>query len=231
MSKACPACFSRIFSQAKYCDRCGTEVHLPACILSDENPRVRTCPRCPYFPELTARLIGDVVLDECSVCYGVWLDRATVKRVIENRHQSSLDYVSGYGYPERNTISGPPRDENQFYIRCPDCSQMMSRTNFARRSGIILDICRGHGTWFDQGALPRLIEFVSQGGLEQAAYKEAAVHRTQSQREANQTTLSGQIITAEAPLSATASGPASVLTAFIKFFGAVGDMLSQLFKR
>ncbi len=37
---------------------------------------------------------------------------------------------------------------------------MMSRVNFARVSGVILDVCRSHGAWFDSGELEEVRRFV-----------------------------------------------------------------------
>ena len=35
----------------------------------------------------------------------------------------------------------------------------MNRVNLARCSGVIVDICRAHGTWFDREELSRIVEF------------------------------------------------------------------------
>jgi Zn-finger nucleic acid-binding protein len=45
----------------------------------------------------------------------------------------------------------------------------MTRTNFAGHSGIVVDVCREHGTWFDRGELGSALEFVRAGGLEREA--------------------------------------------------------------
>ena len=58
------------------------------------------------------------------------------------------------------------------YVPCPECSQLMNRINFARCSGVIVDICKGHGTWFDRDELSRIVEFIRAGGLEAARTKE-----------------------------------------------------------
>jgi Zn-finger nucleic acid-binding protein len=42
----------------------------------------------------------------------------------------------------------------------------MNRANFSDRSGIIIDVCRGHGTWFDREELRRVVEFIRAGGVE-----------------------------------------------------------------
>ena len=45
----------------------------------------------------------------------------------------------------------------------------MLRRVFAKRAGVIVDICRHHGTWLDSGELQQLIAFVQRGGLDRAA--------------------------------------------------------------
>lgn len=44
----------------------------------------------------------------------------------------------------------------------------MHRKNFGATSGIIVDICSRHGSYFDAGELPRVLEFVRRGGLARA---------------------------------------------------------------
>ena len=44
----------------------------------------------------------------------------------------------------------------------------MNRVNFARCSGVVVDVCKAHGTWFDRDELRRIVEFIRAGGLEQA---------------------------------------------------------------
>jgi Zn-finger nucleic acid-binding protein len=54
------------------------------------------------------------------------------------------------------------------YVPCPDCGKLMNRVNFGKRSGIVLDACAHHGTWFDADELRRVVEFVRDGGLDRA---------------------------------------------------------------
>jgi Zn-finger nucleic acid-binding protein len=58
------------------------------------------------------------------------------------------------------------------YVPCPECSQLMNRMNFARCSGVIVDVCKQHGTWFDRDELSRIVEFIHGGGLNAARAKE-----------------------------------------------------------
>jgi Zn-finger nucleic acid-binding protein len=48
----------------------------------------------------------------------------------------------------------------------------MNRSNFARSSGVIIDICKKHGVWFDRDELPKIIDFITGGGMQRAREKE-----------------------------------------------------------
>jgi Zn-finger nucleic acid-binding protein len=50
----------------------------------------------------------------------------------------------------------------------------LNRINFARCSGVIVDICKGHGSWFDCDELSRIIKFIRGGGLEVSRAREKA---------------------------------------------------------
>ena len=60
------------------------------------------------------------------------------------------------------------------YVPCPECKQLMNRINFARCSGVVVDICKGHGTWFDREELSRIVEFIRGGGLDASRAREKA---------------------------------------------------------
>jgi Zn-finger nucleic acid-binding protein len=48
----------------------------------------------------------------------------------------------------------------------------MNRTNFAKSSGVVLDVCKNHGVWLDRGELQRVLQFVDRGGLAPARARE-----------------------------------------------------------
>jgi hypothetical protein len=63
----------------------------------------------------------------------------------------------------------------------------MNRVNFAKCSGVIVDACRAHGTWFDENELRRIVEFIRSGGMDLARQKEkieldAARRRLEAER-------------------------------------------------
>ncbi|ACY17190.1 zf-TFIIB domain-containing protein [Haliangium ochraceum] len=165
--KACPRCFSRMFHGAKHCVRCGCDVVVPARATPDGDAEPRHCPRCET-PELVGRLVDDVLLDECPDCYGIYLDSNALERIIADRRGARADTV--LGATPRKTLM--PTPEGPAYVKCPDCDTRMNRRIFAPGSGVVIDVCRAHGTWFDANELPQVIEFCMQGGLEAVARRE-----------------------------------------------------------
>ena len=162
---ACPFCFGMMFIGSKHCPRCGvaaaqvTAADLPA----------RNCPRCRV--EMQSVVIGATTVRECLKCEGLWLDVASFEKICADREQQSA--VLGAASPEP-THAVLDAVSKVSYVPCPECRQLMNRINFARCSGVIVDICKGHGTWFDRDELSRIVEFVRAGGLEAARGKEKA---------------------------------------------------------
>jgi Zn-finger nucleic acid-binding protein len=106
---------------------------------------------------------GFAVVNECVACGGVFLDSASLRRVLA--HSSSVppdDAPPAHAAPPASSATPEPVR----YLKCPVCSDLMNRVNFGRRSGIVVDVCTPHGTWFDAGELARAIDFVARGGLE-----------------------------------------------------------------
>ena len=42
----------------------------------------------------------------------------------------------------------------------------MNRINFARLSGTVIDVCKGHGTFLDRGELHQVVRFILDGGMD-----------------------------------------------------------------
>jgi len=58
----------------------------------------------------------------------------------------------------------------------------MHRVNFANVSGVIVDSCRRHGTWFDEQELHRIVHFIRSGGVEVARKREMAQLESERRR-------------------------------------------------
>ena len=170
----CPSCFSRMVAGAKFCSSCGTGIEPEAV---QHALASHDCPRCAR--SMTATTAGDLAYEQCTTCGGLWLDEALMKRLIDARGKErpvlppSLAHRAEATPPGSATSPQSNQRPNQStYIACPVCEQMMNRRNFAGRSGVILDWCKGHGYWFDADELERVMAFVDAGGLERARQRD-----------------------------------------------------------
>jgi Zn-finger nucleic acid-binding protein len=113
------------------------------------------------------------MLFECPQCDGIWMEAAAFERICADREQQSA--VLGAPSPVPSPAAGLEARGNGGavrYVPCPECGQLMNRLNFARCSGVIVDLCKGHGTWFDREELRGIVEFIRAGGLETSRQKE-----------------------------------------------------------
>jgi Zn-finger nucleic acid-binding protein len=150
-----------MFQGAAFCAHCGARG------ARAESGTVPTeCPAC--HGSLQSTVVGEAALLECKRCDGVWLDAAEFERVCAD--QSTRAAVL-----HRWTESpGKPAEAAVRYRPCIVCGKMMNRVNFSRRSGTIVDVCRGHGTFLDAGELHAIALFIQGGGLERTREKEIA---------------------------------------------------------
>jgi Zn-finger nucleic acid-binding protein len=96
---------------------------------------------------------------------------AAFEKVCADREQQSA--VLGTAVPAATHAADSHVDANRVtYAPCPQCGQLMNRLNFARCSGVIVDICKQHGTWFDRDELRQIVEFLRAGGMDVARQKE-----------------------------------------------------------
>ena len=109
-------------------------------------------------------------MQECPNCEGLWVDAATIERIYAERERQ----VSVLQVIEPSAVPSAAVEEKIQYLPCPVCRKLMNRVNFAHCSNVVVDICKGHGTWFDRDELRRVIEFIRGGGLDQARARELA---------------------------------------------------------
>ncbi len=145
---------------SQHCSHCGAKT-VPA---KTQEQKAGSCPRCKI--KLNLLQINDISLLECQKCSGYWSNSETFENICAEKEQQAnvLFFMQNKQFPKNNVPVN--------YVPCPDCKQLMNRSNFARTSGIILDICKQHGVWFDAEELPKLIDFIRQGGLDRARQRE-----------------------------------------------------------
>ncbi len=157
---ACPSCFGMLFVGAKFCPHCGAKA---ARTTHPDDTRLQ-CPSCHI--DLQALALGTSKAHDCPQCAGLWVDVETFQQICADRDQHAA--VLGGATPDPLGTALLITLDNVRYRPCPICRTLMNRINFSERSGIIIDICRGHGTWFDRDELRRIVEFIRAGGLEAA---------------------------------------------------------------
>ncbi len=163
----CDFCSAPLVANSQFCRYCGScndvdlkghvEFSVPA--ESSQYP----CPHCLYTLTFIQLNVGNGYrVARCQSCLGIFLERCILERLLEETPSPAnsinlqqlrainLDRFSSY-HPVK-------------YIRCPVCLSFMNRSNFAYRSGVIVDICRDHGIWLDAGEILQLIEWKKAGG-------------------------------------------------------------------
>ena len=165
LSLICPECYGRNTDDARYCVGCGVafrpeqiEDHL------DEVP----CPCCSCL--MPVRAIGSVGVNECPQCNGLWVPEnkfdQLIVQVCEAARGENGQMLRMQG--ARRSGSNPYGTRVQ-YRKCPVCDGFMQRSNFQKRSGVIIDRCHTHGTWLDADELEAIAGFIIEGGMEQSA--------------------------------------------------------------
>lgn len=159
----CGQCFTMNVLEAQHCISCGAELGLMP--VPVENAAGCACPRCKNR-ELDGFAALDGTIFDCGKCGGQFVAGDVLSAMIR-RHESV-----GLEMPRR-LRAGNPIKEPVTYIPCPFCRDLMLRHNFGKVSGIVVDACAKHGTWFDVGELARVLSFVTLGGLKKASEVQA----------------------------------------------------------
>jgi len=121
--------------------------------------------------------LGTVRLHQCGKCFGLWLFTAVFEEVCRNSERQAAVLGTATPLTPQNKPLTPIN-----YKRCPKCRQFMNRVNFARHSGVVVDVCRAHGTWFEMNELQQIVQFIRSGGLEAARAREVADLREERRR-------------------------------------------------
>lgn len=157
----CASCLAWNLAGAEFCQACG--LRLTADTSASQGPDVLRCPRCTG--RLVLRAYADLEVDECDHCGGLFLSPAMLDRVVRSHDQNTGLLLALPQAPLR-------RESTVKYVHCPICTRLMNRQAFGRISGVVVDVCKSDGVWFDAGEITQVIEFVEHGGLERARQRE-----------------------------------------------------------
>lgn len=129
--------------------------------MTENSSKPLICPKCSA--ELAADVREGSEVHGCRKCGGVWIDYETQRKLLKSKMEPfTLDEVRRL----RDKFQPLGRTEPIQYVPCPSCRQLMQRKNWGSHSGVIVDFCKEHGTWYDENELEKIFEFVALGGVE-----------------------------------------------------------------
>jgi len=161
-SVSCPSCFGAMFVGMQFCPHCGAKASKS---LAESGTPLK-CPACRARMQHVR--VGITEMYECSACASAWLETKVFADLCLNREERGATMVM---LGARGAAAEPGKGVTRYYP-CPQCPKLMNRSNFGHKSGVIIDVCKGHGAWFERGELARVLAFIEDGGLERARQEE-----------------------------------------------------------
>ena len=112
------------------------------------------CPRCKS--RLETKIYGDLELDQCPDCHGVWFDQGELSEakdtVAPDLQWLEFDF---WKHPEKFKLSSRP-------MACPRCSAELFAINY-ENTPIEVDVCTHcRGVWLDDGEFEKIIDALNQ---------------------------------------------------------------------
>lgn len=165
----CPGCWTRISDRSTFCHSCGLII-APQGEVGETTER--PCPSCKPEQFLTRRELAGIGVLECPGCAGLWLGSEVFHSLEERAKNRASPWQPGRLSGRSNVplAAGSKADGSVTgavaYRACVECGTLMHRQNYARKSGVLIDVCSSHGVWFDTDELERILAWIRAGGLE-----------------------------------------------------------------
>jgi Zn-finger nucleic acid-binding protein len=217
LSLICPECYGRNAEESRFCTACGVAFRPQQVeIEGQELP----CPACSCL--MPPRAIGGIGINECPQCNGIWAPEKRFDQLVAKACEAAqAGGPAQVVAKDARLAGGNPYSRRVVYRNCPVCDGHMQRTNFQKRSGVILDRCHTHGTWLDADELEQVAGFILEGGMGQGG-AQAYVMKTEldsiRRREAAALAraVKGESMTIESPRPQSAAD---------SLFGLIKDLL------
>jgi len=165
--RVCSSCLGAVSVGMRHCPHCGAGI---AAEMESPKKDALRCPRCDT--NLARVGVGKLSLHSCDRCGGLWVDKDSFQSICTREEEQEA--VLGFLPEPESAPVAQERRPKRVYIPCPECGKLMNQKNFSGYSGVVLDWCRDHGSWFDRHELHRIVTFIRNGGLRKAREKEQA---------------------------------------------------------
>lgn len=111
---------------------------------------MKNCPKCNI--ELKVKVIGDVDVDECERCGGVWFDRGELSEA-EEVADPNLGWMDFEIWKHAEDFKAEDTE-----LKCPVDDTNMISIDYGH-TGVRVDHCVScHGVWLDKGEFSKIIE-------------------------------------------------------------------------
>jgi len=161
-------------ASAGLCPGCGNEVEdIHDCPICQTGHGRRRAPRsaCNRILCINCTLPMDdqdwdgVPVRICDSCQAALFPPKALEQILDKLRETTekLDYADVVkDLQAARDARGTVKDVR--YRNCPDCNKPMSRVNYDKTSGIMLEHCGHHGTWVEQRAFTELSDWITRGG-------------------------------------------------------------------
>ena len=106
------------------------------------------CPKCDG-QVLTANKVGDLEVDHCNECGGLWLDKSELGQLVEAEASEVKHLLRGRDQTNANARRG----------NCPHCKKEPLRVTSAMKKQVTVDSCPDCGSvWLDGGEFNAIFE-------------------------------------------------------------------------
>jgi len=163
----CKSCGAPLVANTNRCEFCGIyndmDLHGKHDFSIHVHKSKRICPHCNIpLQTINLKQAEAFEIERCASCFGLFFDPGEIETLLESSVSGVFDInfqLLGHINQERYR-----KPEKVKYIKCPGCSVLMNRINFGHRSGVIIDRCKIHGVWLDNGEITHLMEWKKAGG-------------------------------------------------------------------
>ncbi|MFY8149785.1 MAG: zf-TFIIB domain-containing protein [Prochlorococcaceae cyanobacterium] len=190
----CACCAAPLPPRAVACAYCGSrqDVDLQSWVRAEAVGTLTqlSCPDCQQSLEAVP-LGGEPPLEvgRCPRCLGLFLAHGVLEpllsRTVRPSYTIDMPRLNELVEQAGAEAAGQPLR----YRRCPVCGDVMNRSLYGKRSGVIVDGCRDHGLWLDAGELRQLMEWAHAGGQlyhQERRQEEEALEEKRRRREAEE---------------------------------------------